>query len=620
MELIYLTDTGGQQPFWDLIPIFASDTSATLFVNRLCEKLDDHPCNDLYEIGKQVGPSQRATLTTAEAFKTMLRGLHEGKEGKRSKIIAVGTHRDLADDCEETLEEKNKKLAEIASPHFQKDVIFRKDDMKEIIFPVNTKKPDEDDKKEASKIRASIEKGGKKHKIPIWWFILQMILEALAHRLGRRVLSKDECLHISDSLGFVEGELDTALAFFDKLNIFLYKKNILPNVVFTNPQVPVDKLSRLIEKQYHLKAAEADPTKATSVAMDGQWKNFRDSGILTLECLNEFMAHYVDGIFTASDLLQLLKELLIISRLSPTEYFFPAVLSMTPESRVNQFLDRCRESGIAPLVVKFPTGWAPPGVYCCSVCHLQSETGWEVVHKPPTPSGKEETSDTQLCQTSRNSITFAKHGRPGSVTFIDNFSFFIACVNVDTRKMERKEMVEHCQAVRSELFAAVEAGLENTHHEKSCPVPAFLCPHQNKSCSTRLHTAHLSENGGKWICSVNYDIFNYLTPDQTLWLSGTGGVTPSRTSAPIMRDLANRVAAVIPHKWKEVAIQLDLSRSERKAIEKDEDKSFDCFIAVLEQWKQTANLPYTWKTIVTVLKSASVDETRLAEKLEKDFC
>ena len=99
-----------------------------------------------------------------------------------------------------------------------------------------------------------------------------------------------------------------------------------------------------------------------------------------------------------------------------------------------------------------------------------------------------------------------------------------------------------------------------------------------------------------------------------------GGVTPSRTSAPIMRDLANRVAAVIPHKWKKVAIQLDLSRSERKAIGKDEDKSFDCFIAVLEQWKQTANLPYTWKTIVTVLKSASVDEARLAEELEKDFC
>ena len=32
MELIYLTDTGGQQEYWDLAPIFTRDTTATLFV------------------------------------------------------------------------------------------------------------------------------------------------------------------------------------------------------------------------------------------------------------------------------------------------------------------------------------------------------------------------------------------------------------------------------------------------------------------------------------------------------------------------------------------------------------------------------------------------------------
>ena len=523
MELIYLTDTGGQQPFWDLIPIFTYDTSATLFVNRLCEKLDEHPRNDLYQKGKQVGPSQRATLTTSEAFKTMLRGLHEGV-GKRSKIIAVGTHRDLADDCEETLEEKNKKLVSIASPHFEKDVVFRDDKMKEVVFPVNAKVPDEDDKKEASKIRASIEKGAKKRKIPIRWFILQIILEALADKLGREVLGKDECLHISDSLGFAEGELDAALAFFDKLNIFLYKKNILPKVVFTNPQVPVDKLSNLVEKQYHLKAVEADPTKATGVAMSGQWKNFRDSGILTPECLDEFKSHYVDGIFTASDFIHLLKELLIISPLSLTEYFFPAVLSMTPESRVNQFLIQCKATAIAPLAVKFPTGWVPPGVYCCSVCHLQSECGWEVVKKPPIKprSRGSSSSRSQQHSISRNRIEFTKVGRPGSVTFIDNFSFFVISVNIDTSKLEREDLTQHCQAIKDELLTAVKAALENTHHEDTLPTAAFLCPVQNDSCSTELHIAHLSSNGKQWICSKNSGVFDSLTPYQTLWFGGRG--------------------------------------------------------------------------------------------------
>ena len=523
MELIYLIDTGGQQSFWDLIPIFARDTSATLFVHRLCETLDEHPLNNLFQGGEQVGQSQRATLTTAQAFKAMLQSLHQEEEAQRggqSKIITIGTHRDLAGDCAETLEEKNEKFSAIVLDHFQSHVVYRNEGLKEIVFPLNTKAPEEEDKKEAHKIRASIEKGATEHKIPIWWFILQLILEDLAHKLGRGVLSKDDCLQVSNLLGFSEGELNAALAFFDKLNIFLYKEKVLPGAVFTDPQVPLDKLSRLVEKQHHLKAAEADPSRAADLATTGDWQSFRDRGVVALKFLEEFKSHYVAEVFTPSDFLLLLEKLLIIARLSPTEYFFPAVLSMTPECAVHQFLVSHRATGIAALAVEFPTGWAPPGVYCCSVCHLQSLSGWRVAHKSPTTSSS--SKDTpQLPRITRNSITFTKPCRPGSVTFIDNFAFFVVCVNVDTRKMEQDELGDLCQAVRREVFAAVEAGLKNTHHRSTHPVPAFLCPHQSESCSTDLHTAHLSDNKKKWICSRNTDEFDCLTPDQALWLSGT---------------------------------------------------------------------------------------------------
>ena len=525
MELIYLIDTGGQQSFWDLIPIFARDTSATLFVHRLCDTLDEYPLNNLFHVGEQVGLSQRATLTTAQAFKTMLQSLHQEEEARQerrqSKIITIGTHRDLAGDCTETLEEKNKKFSAIVPDHLQSHVVYRNEGLKEIVFPLNTKAPEEEDKKEACKIKASIEKGATQQEIPIWWFILQLILEDLAHKLGRGVLSKDDCLQVSNLLGFSEGELNAALAFFDKLNIFLYKEKVLPGVVFTNPKVPLDKLSRLVEKQHQLKAAEADPSSGADLATTGDWRSFRDRGVLTLKFLEEFKSHYVAKVFTPSDFLLLLKKLLIISSLSPTEYFFPAVLSMTSESAVHQFLASHRATGIAALAVQFPTGWAPPGVYCCSVCHFQSFSRWKVAHKSQTTSSNSQDAP-QLPRITRNSITFTKPGRLGSVTFIDNFAFFIVCVNVDTRKMERDELAELCQAVRREVFAAVEAGLKNTHHSSSHPVPAFLCPHQSESCSTDLHTALLSDNKKRWICSKNTNKFDYLTPDQTLWLSGTG--------------------------------------------------------------------------------------------------
>ena len=109
-----------------------------------------------------------------------------------------------------------------------------------------------------------------------------------------------------------------------------------------------------------------------------------------------------------------------------------------------------------------------------------------------------------------------------AVTFINNFSFFLACVNVNTSKMEHCDLVKHCQSIRSELFAAVEAGLKNTHHTNSHPVTAFLCPHPSEACSTVLHTAHVSDNGKQWICSVNCNIYDTLTQQQTLWLCTPG--------------------------------------------------------------------------------------------------
>ena len=521
MELMYLTDTGGQQAFWDLIPIFTCDTSATIFVHRLCEELDEHPLNDLYQEGQQVGPSQRATLTTAQAFKTMLRGMRKG--GRHSKIITVGTHRDLAGKSKEALKEKNEKLVAIASSNFKRDVVYRNKGLKEVVFPVNAEAPEEVDRKEGEKIRTSIEKEATQHEIPIWWFILQMILEDLARKLGRDVLSKEECLHVSNSLGLSEADLNLALSFFDRLNIFLFKETALPTVVFTNPQVPLDKLSKLVEKQYHLKAAEADPSKAADVAMTGDWQSFRDQGVLTLQMLQEFESHYLEGVFTARDFLQLLEKLLVIAPLSSTEplstteYFFPAVLSTTPESRVSEFLSSRRAGDIAALAVEFPTGWAPPGVFCCSVCHLQSHSHWEVDHRPhPIPDG----SPDSVTQVFRNCITFTKSSRQGSVTLIDNYAFFVVCVNVvDMSKMGRKRLVDLCQAVWLELFAAVKASLKNTHHSDSNPGQSFLCPRQSQFCSSELHTAQISEDHTMWICSKNRDAFDYLSPEQTLWLS-----------------------------------------------------------------------------------------------------
>ena len=55
--------------------------------------------------------------------------------------MAVGTHKDLANECEETPEAKNKKVTAIISSHYKKDVVYCGDDLKDVIFQVNTIDP-----------------------------------------------------------------------------------------------------------------------------------------------------------------------------------------------------------------------------------------------------------------------------------------------------------------------------------------------------------------------------------------------------------------------------------------------------------------------------------------------
>ena len=92
------------------------------------------------------------------------------------------------------------------------------------------------------------------------------------------------------------------------------------------------------------------------------------------------------------------------------------------------------------------------------------------------------------------------------------------------------------------------------------------------------------------------------------------------SGGPKMSDLANHVAAIIPDKWKPVAIQLGLSMGEIKTIQRDENDRFTQFMAVFDRWQQTSCKPYVWKTLVTALKSRSVNENKLADELQREFC
>lgn len=86
-----------------------------------------------------------------------------------------------------------------------------------------------------------------------------------------------------------------------------------------------------------------------------------------------------------------------------------------------------------------------------------------------------------------------------------------------------------------------------------------------------------------------------------------------------MSVLANRVATVIPHKWREVAFQLGLRMCDIRAIEMDGRTGFNSFMAVLSLCQDSLSEPFTWNTLVSALRSRSVGELCLADELQQEF-
>ena len=65
------------------------------------------------------------------------------------KMVFVGTHKDLEHECKpkESHQEKNQKLQKIIPPSMRDSIIYCDESLKELLFTVNVKMPEDDDRK-----------------------------------------------------------------------------------------------------------------------------------------------------------------------------------------------------------------------------------------------------------------------------------------------------------------------------------------------------------------------------------------------------------------------------------------------------------------------------------------
>ena len=345
-----------------------------------------------------------------------------------------------------------------------------------------------------------------------------------------------------------------------------------------------------------------------------------------VELLRKFPKHYKEGLFTPQNLLKLLVSVDAVAVMGDGEYLMPALmpsLKMSPRQQS------------ASLVVWFPYGYIPTGLFCCLVSHLLSPTNpstWKVFMKRDRP----------LCLY-RDCVSLEGKGTAEIITLVDMFSYIEVHVS--------EASSEVCRDIRDSVHRGIKSACSVLKYHDVQFEDAFMCA--GASCtSDPPHAAVVvcsrSPRGPvyKWKCSIEGDQIGDLSEDQLMWLGesavskdlSTSGewsvcvcgrpfdhhlfhlctVPLSLDSEPSLSALIDKVAVVIPHKYEMVGLQIGLTPGELQVIGPRHPKLEDYHRAFGEMfgvWKRRGSPPYTWGTIIDVLRTASVGEVLLSDQL-----
>ena len=557
---VYFSDCGGQPQYHELLPLFIHGISSALCVTCLTHKLDEVHATEYYVAGKPVGEPQQSQLLAKDTIQSLVNTIHSfSTQDKPPSIIMVGTHLDKleekmkqvsfseaspehssdavaqpsaqppASERIETLEEKNKKLLEMLEPEFSDQLVYFSRHTKKVLFPLNTLERGEREKTMAHSIRHAVEKSGAREvKVPVWWYVLELLLQELAKELGRGVLSRAECLEMARLLNVREESFNAALVYFDELNVMKYFPNNLSNVVFVDSQIPLDKVSELVYHSYLLRQpvveAEADESSSEKPVTKG-WMYFRDHGVVSEECLEQFPRHYVPGIFTKEHLSKLLTSLLVFAEIPPPDwvkdtssakqkyYVMLSLLLTIPESELEKY--RVSSPIAVTLLIRFPGGSRLAGVFCCFVTHIIRHYGWDLLLDSEQPLY-------------RNCIRLQLLTNPPcTITLIDSSAYIEVHVDI-TAPVPHSEYACFFPIIRQAILSGIRAACIALKFKTTKSELAFICPHTSPFSAdqpeqVKQHTATLTRDKKYWHCDCDPQLSGVLDERHSIWFRQSQG-------------------------------------------------------------------------------------------------
>ena len=376
---LYLTNTGGQSEYQELLPLLVCGPSVFFVTFPL-----NHDLNKRYTVRYQ---SPDGTEKTYESPSTLMDEILQilativsleniGPEHNIEliiKVFFVGTHKDQLKQSEaqkiiQAIDQQLQENVKSTSLYSKNSIVFASpNDNEQLIFTVdNFDAKDDDFQSIRSRLQQCVETtNGFTIKCPSSWLIFSLILRAQSD--SRKVLTYDECFTIAKKCGIsIREELNHALFFIHtRLGLIRYfSVEGLFNLVVIDPQVIFDAITTLINETFV--NANAKPTERD---------DFTKRGIFSFEIMKRlYLEIHSDSVLPFEWLVKLLVYLKVAAKFmdgnGEEKYFFPLALCHAKEAVSN--LCSPSDKFPPPILIAFNGGFCPRGIPGALLVYLLS--------------------------------------------------------------------------------------------------------------------------------------------------------------------------------------------------------------------------------------------------------
>ena len=619
LELIHMIDTGGQPEYMENMPGLIHSCHLAVLVMNLQYGVDDHPSIHYHEEGKEYKralQSQYSNRQIIQKLAATLQAKRFSKEGESFRLVTVATHRDCVWRFKlgSRIRAYHQALSNILLPACEKELI--RFSANEIPFVVNLKKPTKNDLLKLDLIREKISESGVGEvvKTPGVFMIFEQELTEYASNAGRNnIVSVDECLEVGAKLRMEPDMVLSALIFFHRQFTFLHFRDVLPNLVFIQPQIPLDCINAIVQFSYKV---EAGDLKGVSEELTSSLKN----GIITEEILNHqhLSKCFIASLYQPHHAIDLLCHTLTLAPLSnqpqldtgsipkvitrpslsvereKREYLMMSLRQAFSDKDITQYIPL--GSQISPLVIQFTKNCVPLSCFSRTISCLLAIYDWKL-------SRADDGSPECLAH---NIVSLYKPQMPGQIILVDmghSIQIHIK-VNKDT---DPRHFPNICFQVRETVFTAIEHVFEILHLSKIEISRAFICP-----CSREPHnhSASVYQFKSQWMlnCSIVESDVGAAEKKHIMWLD-TPITETMKPSLPKLLDF--NIPEKVGSNYYNFGIFLlnDEDGCLLDVIENDCLQKCERIIRkILSKWIQGRGKPVTWSALIDVLRRCNLNE------------